>query len=229
MGGGTRWRLPAMAMLLVPSLAWSSPIVHVNLHVEPGIGHGWGSAAIRADAAAWLERQMPGWEVRIEPPRESPRAPLLRADEDAVRLMTVSRPEEGAGRTVDVHYVAAFIDRVRGRTWSTTEGLALVVLPASSLAANTGPAGAGLRERRVLRHELIHAIGWMPARDHLLERGGSHCSDYRCLMHQGPTLADLAAYVFAPFTRFQAHELCGRCRSEVSALARAAAGAAIVR
>ncbi len=210
-----------IAVIAFPVVAWPAPLVHVRLHVEPGLDFPWGGPELREDAAAWLARQLPGWEVRIEPPRESPRAPLFRADEDALRLVTISRPEPGAGRTVDVHYVAAFAERVRGRTWSTTDGRALVVLPASSLAAHTDAFGAELRERRVLRHELIHAIGWVPARDHRLDRGGSHCSDFRCLMHQGPTLADLLASIFAPFTRYQAHELCARCRSEVAALAAA--------
>lgn len=210
----------AMALVAWAAVAAeASPVARIRVYVEPGLGAAWAGAQVRADVAAWLEGQVPGWTVVVEPPELSPRTARIRADGDAVRLVTVSRPDPGAARTIDVHYVAEFADRVRGRTWTTTDGRALVVLPASSLASHASPAGARQRERRVLRHELVHAMGWMPAADHREDRGGPHCLDARCLMHQGPTLLDLLASVFAPFTRHQAHELCSRCREEMRVIA----------
>jgi hypothetical protein len=213
-------RLAAAGLLLmgVAGMAVAGELL-LRVGHAPGIADPLGGTAMVEETGRWLAEQRPGLAIRVAPglpigapPGVIDAATAQRLFADPRRLATAGGPG-----TIDILYAGDLRPRTRGRAWHAAGSPALITMNARSLAQGADTATMLARERRILRHELVHAVGFVPAADHLEYRDGAHCTDPRCLMHGRITLVDLLSTLLpSGFEVLQPIELCPRCRREIA-------------
>lgn len=171
-----------------------------------------------AEAVRWLGTIVPGARISVSEFRTLRTSWEHGSETEVVGAMTstgVNR-QVGACRRIAVFYVPDYPAKVMGRAWHFENGNAFILMNTQRLGFRASASGKAARNVQVLKHEFVHAIGFVPAADHLLLDRGRHCAAPSCLIFANVRFIDILAYLFPePYALDQPTDLCYYCRRDL--------------